>query len=110
MEITASAMMTGTKVAARLWPNEPIGSKVSPTSRVIGMNMVNSSCSPLRNSSFNSRLNCAASIRGRRWGGGPLKVPAGKRGDWFGSLPQLPAGEIQEHVFEAALLDPHVGG
>ncbi|CKU50190.1 Uncharacterised protein [Mycobacterium tuberculosis] len=81
VEITASAMMTGTKVAARLWPNEPIGSKVSPTSRVIGMNMVNSSCSPLRNSSFNSRLNCAASIRGTALGrGSGLKVPAGKAG------------------------------
>nr|AAA17125.1 B1496_C2_182 [Mycobacterium leprae] len=28
----------------------------------------------------------------------------------FASLPQLPAGEIQEHVFEAVLLDPHIGG
>ena len=72
--------MTGTNVAARLWPNEPNGSSVSPTRSVIGMNMVSSSCSPLRSSSLSSRPNCAASIRGTALGrGSGVKVPAGKR-------------------------------
>ena len=61
-------MITGTNVAARLSPNEPSGSSVSPTSSVIGMNIVSSSCSPLRSSSFSSRPNCAASILGTACG------------------------------------------
>jgi len=73
-------MMTGVKVAARCCPNEPSGSSVSPTSSVIGMNMVSSSCSPLRSSSLSSRPNCAASIFGTALGrGSGAKVPAGKR-------------------------------
>jgi hypothetical protein len=71
-------MMTGVKVAARCWPNEPSGSSVSPTSRVIGMNMVSSSCSPFRSSSLSSKPNCAASIFGTALGrGSGAKVPAG---------------------------------
>ena len=64
VEITASAMIAGTNVAARFGPNEPSGSSVRPTSSVIGMNIVSSSCSPLRSSSFSSSPNCAASIFG----------------------------------------------
>ena len=79
VEITASAMITGTKVAARLSPNDPSGSNVRPMSSVIGMNMVSSSCSPLRSNSFSSRPNCAASIFGTAAGRGlGVKVPAGK--------------------------------
>lgn len=79
VEITASAMMTGVKVAARCWPNEPSGNRVSPTSSVIGMNMVSSSCSPLRSNSLSSKPYCAASIFGTALGRGlGVKVPTGK--------------------------------
>jgi hypothetical protein len=80
VEITASAMIAGTNVAARFGPNEPSGSSVSPTSNVIGMNMVSSNCSPLRSSSLSSSPNCAASIfctvAGR---GSGENVPGAKR-------------------------------
>ncbi len=56
------------------------------------MNMVNNGCSPLRNNSFNSRLNCAAS-RGRRVGQGSRLRCQEKQGGGFGSLPQLPTSE-----------------
>src|ERR1700737_2125448 len=121
VEITASAMIAGTNVAARFGPNEPSGSSVSPTHSVIGMNM-------LRSNSRSSRPNCAASIfctvAGR---GSGENVPGAKRlvivvGSPPGlrpggaptrkrsSRPQLPAGEIEEEVLQAALLDSHVGG
>ena len=81
--MTARAMIPGTNVAARLRPKSPKGSSVSPTSSVIGMNMVSSNCSPLRSSSLSSSPNCAASIRGTALGrGSGLKVPAGKVFDW----------------------------
>ena len=80
VEITASAMIAGTKVAARLGPNEPNGMSVRPTSRVIGMNIVSSSCSPLRSSSLSSRRNCAASIFGTVAGrGSGVNVPGANR-------------------------------
>lgn len=81
VEIIVSVMMIGIKVVVWLWLNEFIGSKVSLVSRVIGMNMVNSSCLLLCNSSFNFRLNCVVSIRGMvlGWGFG-LKVFVGKVG------------------------------
>jgi hypothetical protein len=80
VEITASAMMAGTNVAARSDPKEPSGSSVSPTSSVIGMNMVSSSCSPLRSSSLSSRPNCAVNIFGTVAGrGSGVNVPGAKR-------------------------------
>ena len=80
VDITASAMIAGTNVAARFGPNEPNGSSVSPTSSVIGMNMVSNSCSPLRSNSFSSRPNCAASIFGTLAGrGSGVNVPGAKR-------------------------------
>src|ERR1700720_2805102 len=127
VEITASAMIAGTNVAARFGPNEPSGRSVSPSKSAIGMNMVSSNCSPLRSSSRSSRPNCAASIfctvAGR---GSGENVPGAKRlvivvGSPPGlrpggaptrkrsSRPQLPAGEIEEDVLQAALLDAHVG-
>src|SRR3954467_2468597 len=138
VEITASAMIAGTNVAARFSPNEPSGSSVRPTSSVIGMNMVSNNCSPLRSNSLSSRPNCAASIfctvAGR---GSGANVPGAKRlvtiarpasrlrtdrvfglfrdlcavsasNEW--SRSQLPARPIEEDVLEAALLDSHVGG
>jgi len=76
------------------------------------MNMVSSSCSPLRSSKqLQFQPNCAASIPRRHWARVGVKVPAGKR--WFArfeSLPQLPAGEVEEHILQAAPSDPHVGG
>ena len=80
VEITASAMIAGTNVAARFGPNEPNGSSVNPTSSVIGMNSVSSSCSPLRSNSFSSSANCAASIFGTVAGrGSGVNVPGAKR-------------------------------
>src|ERR1700742_456210 len=119
VEITASAMIAGTKVAARLPPNDPSGSNVNPISNVIGMNMVSSSCSPLRSNSFSSRSNCAASILGTAAACGlGVKVPAGNCG-WVicaaprrqrASRAQLPAGQLEEDVLQAALFYPQVGG
>src|SRR5258705_7089635 len=111
-------MMAGTNVAARFGPNEPSGSSVSPTSNVTGMNIVSSNCSPLRSSSRSSRPNCAASIfctvAGR---GSGENVPGAKRlviivgsSRKRSSRSQLPAGQIEEDVLQAALLDSHVGG
>ena len=78
VEITASAMIAGTNTATRFSPNEPSGSRLSPISRVIGMNMVSSNCSPLRSNSFSSSPYCAASIRDTLLGrGSGVKVPAG---------------------------------
>jgi hypothetical protein len=80
VEMTASAMIGGTNVAARLGPNAPSGIRVRPTSKVIGMNIVRSSCSPLRSSSLSSRRNCAASMLGTVAGrGSGAKVPGAKR-------------------------------
>ena len=71
------------------------------------MNIVSSSCSPLRSNSFSSSPNWAASIFGTVAGrGSGVNVPGAKR--FITS--QLPTRQIQEHVLEAALLHPHVGG
>ena len=69
-------------------PKSPIGSRHSPMSRVIGMNMVSSNCSPLRSSSLSSSPNCAASIFWNKSSGSGSQQP---RGQTVGSSSALSA-------------------
>ncbi len=80
VDITATIMTPGSTVSTRESPKSPIGSRHSPMSRVIGMNMVSSNCSPLRSRRVSSSLVCAASIVAAELGrGSGEKVPGSKR-------------------------------
>ena len=70
------------------------------------MTSVSPTCSPLRSCSRNSIAVCAASMPA---GAG---AAAGGRGEGRrgGSCPQLPSGELEEDVLEAAPLDGQVLG
>src|SRR5699024_4163657 len=94
------------------------GTRVKPTSIASGMIIVSSICSPWRQMSFDSSLVCEASSApvGARFGEG-VKVPAGKRPvirfmplavpvapvvSPLTSVPHFSAGDVEEHVLEAA--------
>ena len=68
------------------------------------MTRVSPTCSPLRSCSRNSIAVCAASIRAA----GAAPGPGAKRQG--AHVAQLAAGELEEHVLEAAPLDGQVLG
>ena len=76
VDITATIITAGNTVSTRSSPSPPNGSRHSPTSSVMGMNMVSSNCSPLRSSSTSSIRVWAASIRAGELGlGRGVNVP-----------------------------------
>src|SRR5690242_16429330 len=127
VDITASASTDGVTAATRGSGSGTTSSTVSPTSNSTGMTSVSSTCSPLRSANRSSVAACAANIApGAPAPGRGVNVPGGNevltgpprlpcpwscpRWPRFRSRAQLPAGQLQEHVFETPPGDLHVVG
>ena len=120
VDMIATVMMAGTITSARSPTVAPspvsTGSRDSPISTVIGMNMVSSSCSPPRSSSLSSSRDWAARIVviGAGRGAGekapaeicwrPVSDPMHEC-----SSPQILPGQSEENVFEAPAFDAQIG-
>ena len=86
VDMIATVRIAGTKRVARSAGPSPkvvlIGSRHNPMRSVIGMNMVSSSCSPLRSRSLSSSVDWAMIIAARDAGrGAGRNMPSGKRSE-----------------------------